>query len=83
MKGLKLTALAAVVISLGLVGCGSDNNSLKKVEDKIKTNVLEGIWQSQTHGFYLDINKDSFSAYDVTPSFCIKNPQLESLSYTF
>lgn len=83
MKGLKLTALAAVVISLGLVGCDSDNDSLKKVEDKIKTNVLEGIWQSQTHGFYLDINKDSFSAYDVTPSFCIKNPQLESLSYDF
>lgn len=83
MKGLKVVSLAAMTLSLGLMGCGSDSNTVKKVEDKIKTAVLEGIWQSQTHGFYLDINKDSFSAYDVTSSFCIKNPQIESMSYDF
>lgn len=83
MKFSQAGTIALIGLSLGLYGCGGSDSkkTVKKVEDKVKEAVLDGIWQSQTHGFYLDINNEQFTAYDVTPSYCIKSLTLSAFEY--
>ncbi|MFO6424920.1 S41 family peptidase [Motilimonas sp. KMU-193] len=83
MKFSQAGTIALIGLSLGLYGCGGSDSkkTVKKVEDKVKEAVLDGIWQSQTHGFYLDFNNGQYTAYDVTPSYCIKSLTLSAFGY--
>ncbi len=83
MKFSQAGTIALIGLSLGLYGCGGSDSkkAVKKVEDKVKEAVLDGIWQSQTHGFYLKIEEEQFTAYDITPSYCIQSQALSYFSY--
>lgn len=72
-------------LSLNLYGCGGnkDNKDIKQTENTIKSALTDGIWQSQTHGFYIQLENEQFTAYDVTQSYCIKSAILNQFTYDF